>query len=339
MNTNSTPGQSGETRKNIFVTGASGFLGGAAVRKLVKAGHTVRAMSRSARSDAAISALGAEPVRCDLESVRAQHLAGCDTVLHCAAYVEEWGRRDAWYRGNVLGTQAMLDAARGAGVKRFIHIGTEAALARGRNIDGADETYPLAPDSPYPYCATKAQAEMLVRSANADGFTTLVLRPRFIWGEGDTKVLPLILGMARSGKWVWINHGNARTSTTHVFNLVHAIELALDHGTGGEAYFIIDDGERTLRDVISRMAASAGVLLPETSIPTWLADILSSTCEGLWRLLRLGGTPPLTRYAAMEMSRTFVLNGDKARRELGYTPLIDFEMGIRGLSATASTVP
>lgn len=321
---------------SIFVTGASGFLGGAALRKLLRAGHRVRAMSRSARTDALISALGATPVRCDLESVRAEHLAGCDAVLHCAACVEEWGPRDAWYRGNVLGTLAMLDAARGASVARFIHIGSEAALARGQPIDGADETWPLAPDSPYPYCATKAQAELLVRAANAPGFTTLVLRPRFIWGEGDTKVLPLLLGMVESGKWAWIDHGNARSSTTHVFNLVHAIELALTHGCGGEAYFILDDGVRTLREVISRMAATAGVTLPGTSIPTWLADAVASTCERVWRLFRLRGTPPLTRYAAMEMSRTCVLSDDKARRELGYRPVIDFEAGIAGLRASIS---
>ena len=150
---------------NIFITGASGFVGGAATRHLVAAGHSVRAMSRSDKSDAAIRDAGGEPVRCDLENVTAEHLAGCDAVIHSAAYVEAWGPPEAWYRFNVEGTEAMLAAARDAGVRRFIHIGTEAGIVYGQNVHNADESYPLAPNSPYPYCATKAQAEQAVRAA------------------------------------------------------------------------------------------------------------------------------------------------------------------------------
>jgi nucleoside-diphosphate-sugar epimerase len=226
----------------IFVTGASGFVGGAATKKLVVAGHDVRAMSRSEKSDAAIGALGAAPVRCDLESVTSAEIGDAEAVLHCAAFVEQWGPREAWKRFNVDGTARMLAAAREAGVKRFIHIGTEAALFHGQHLRGVDESYPLAPNSPYPYSSTKAQAEKLVRDATAPGFETVVLRPRFIWGPGDTTLLPTIEAMARAGKFMWINGGRAMTSTTHINNLVHAIELALTKGQPGAAYFILDDG-------------------------------------------------------------------------------------------------
>lgn len=313
---------------HIFVTGASGFVGGAAVRHLVLCGHTVRAMSRSARADEFIRALGAEPVRCDLDTVEPAHLAGAEVVLHCAAFVEAWGPADAWWRANVLGTERMLAAARAAGARRFIHIGSEAALVRGQHLLGVDESYPLAPDSPYPYCATKAQAEQRVRAANAPGFATIVLRPRFIWGPGDTTLLPEILAMAARGRWSWLDGGRARTSTTHIHNLVRGIELALTNGTPGEAYFILDDGERTLRTMVTAMAGSAGVTLPDTSVPSWLADAAGWLCEAVWRLLRLGGAPPLTRHAAMVMSRHCVLDGEKARRELGYRPVVGVDEGL-----------
>jgi nucleoside-diphosphate-sugar epimerase len=226
----------------IFITGASGFVGGAATSALIGAGHEVLAMSRSARSDIGIRELGAVPVRCDLETITSDHISDCQTVIHCAAYVEAWGPKDAWYKANVAGTRTMLDVALAAGVSRFIHIGTEAAICHGQDLHDADETVPLAPDSPYPYCATKAQAEQLVREANRDGFTTIILRPRFIWGPGDTTLLPLIEAMAGAGKWMWINHGRSMTSTTHIDNLVHAITLSLTQGVGGSAYFILDDG-------------------------------------------------------------------------------------------------
>jgi nucleoside-diphosphate-sugar epimerase len=259
-------------------------------------------------------------------------MEGVDAIVHCAAYVEAWGQKDAWFKANVLGTQALLDAAKAAGVKRFIHIGTEAAIVHGQDIFDADETYPLSPDSPYPYCATKAQAEMRVRAANVAGqFETIVLRPRFIWGPGDTTLLPVIEAMAAAGKWTWIDQGKAMTSTTHIDNLVHAISLALTTGKGGEAYFVLDDGTSSMKQIISGMAASKGLVLPDKSIPAWLADTAAMLSEGAWRLLNLSGEPPLTRHAAMVMSRNCTLKGDKARVDLGYAPVVSVADGLAAL--------
>jgi nucleoside-diphosphate-sugar epimerase len=235
------------------------------------------------------------PVRCDLETITAKHLPDTDAIIHAAAFVESWGPKDAWFRSNVQGTQAVLDAAKAAGVKRFIHIGTEAAICHGQHIDGADESYPLAPDSPYPYCATKAQAEMRVRAANTADFTTIVLRPRFIWGPGDATLLPSVAAMAKAGKFSWIDGGSARTSTIHIDNLCHAIELALTKGRGGEAYFILDDGAISMKDMVTGMAASIGLTLPDKSAPSWLLGGIATVAEAVWRTFNLKGEPPITR--------------------------------------------
>jgi nucleoside-diphosphate-sugar epimerase len=320
--------------RHVFVTGGSGFVGGAAIRRFLADGWRVRAMSRSTTSDEKIRALGAEPVSCDLENMSAEHVADAEVVVHAGAFVEPWGPKDAWDRINVRGTERMLAAARAAGVSRFIHIGTEAALVHGQHLHDADETMPLAFDSPYPYCRTKALAERAVRQADdsANGFTTIVLRPRFIWGPGDTTLLPAIETMARSGAWMWINRGRARTSTTHIRNLVEAILLACDRGEGGEAYFVLDDGQRTLREIVTGMAASRDLVLPDRSIPTWLAEAAASVCEGVWRALSLKGAPPLTKHAAMVMSRNCTLSDHKARAKLGYVPVVSVEDGLRELA-------
>ena len=317
----------------IFVTGASGFVGGAAAKRFVADGHDVLAMSRSERSDAAIRALGATPARCDLESIEAEHVRGVDAIVHCAAFVEQWGPRDAWKRFNVDGTARMLKAAHEAGAKRFIHISTESVLWRGQHLRNVDETYPLAPNSPYPYAATKAQAEVLVRGANTPDFTTIILRPRFIWGPGDTTLLPTIETMAKSGQWMWVNGGRAMTSTTHVANLVHAINLALTRGRGGEAYFILDDGVRPMKAMISGIAQNAlGVALPDKEVPGWVADALGATCAFAWRALPLRGEPPITPFSAMILSRDCILSDAKARAEMGYAPVISVEDGLRALA-------
>jgi len=77
----------------VFVTGASGFVGGA-IAKALQGKRPVKAMSRSDKSDATLTDLGAAPVRCELGAVRPEHLAGCDAVIHCAAYVKQWGTRE-----------------------------------------------------------------------------------------------------------------------------------------------------------------------------------------------------------------------------------------------------
>lgn len=322
---------------HVFITGASGFVGGAAARTLIDAGHRISAMSRSDASDAVIRAIGAEPVRCDLQTVAPAHLNGADAVVHAAAFVEAWGPPEAWYQANVLGTQAMLAAARGAGVKRFIHIGTEAAICHGQSVHGADENYPLAPDSPYPYCETKALAELQVVAAQTPDFTTIVLRPRFIWGPGDKTLLPAIAAMAKAGKFVWINHGKARTSTTHIDNLCHAIDLALTRGDGGQAYFVLDSGEITLKAMITALAETVGLRLPDTSAPGWLLRGIATLAEIAWRSLGLAGAPPLTRHVVMVMSCDCVLDGRKAAAGLGYAPIVTREAGLGAMRASSAT--
>ncbi|MGH6951911.1 MAG: NAD-dependent epimerase/dehydratase family protein [Vitreimonas sp.] len=325
----------------LFVTGASGFVGGAVTKRFAERGDAVLAMSRSEKSDAAIAALGGTPVRCDLENVTAAHIGNAETVVHCAAFVDQWGPRDAWKRFNVDGTTRMLAAAREAGVRRFIYISTESVLWNGQHLRGADETYPLAPNSPYPYAATKAQAELLVTAASAGDdaggprFETIILRPRFIWGPGDTTLLPTIEKMAKSGQWMWVNHGRAMTSTTHVTNLVHAVELALTEGRSGEAYFVLDDGVRSMHEMITGIAAARGLMLPERSVPGWFADALGATCAFAWGALPLAGAPPITPFSAMILSRDSILNDDKARAELGYRPVLSVEEGLKALAGAA----
>jgi nucleoside-diphosphate-sugar epimerase len=315
----------------VFVTGASGFVGGAAAKHFAEQGHDASAMSRSEKSDAKIMALGAKPVRCDLEDVTATHIGDAEAIVHCAAFVEQWGPVEAWKRFNIDGTARVLQAAREAGVKRFVHISTESVLWRGQHLRGVDETYPRAPNSPYPYSWTKARAEELVEQANTADFQTIILRPRFIWGPGDTTLLPVIEHMAKSGQWQWIDNGDAKTSTTHITNLVHAIDLALTKGRGGEAYFILDDGVRTMKEIISGIAATRGIALPDKSVPSWAADALAAVAEGAWRTLNLKGEPPVTRFGAMIMSRDSVLIDAKARRDMGYAPVISVEDGLKQL--------
>lgn len=316
----------------VFVTGGSGFVGGHVVEALA-ARYVVRAMSRSERSDAVVRGYGAEPVRCDLGTVTAEHLVGCDAVVHCAAFVEAWGTRAQFWEGNVEGTTRLLEAARVAGVSRFVHIGTEAALFDGHDLVDVDESRPYPARQPFLYGETKAEAERRVLAADAPGFATISLRPRLVWGPRDASVLPAILAAAEAGRFAWMDGGARRSSTTHVYNLVAAVEAALTRGAGGRAYFVADDGVRTLREFLTALAATRGVRLPARSIPAWLGRTSAVAVEALWRVARRQGQPPMTRFAASMLSAEVTVNTRRARTELGYAPVISVEEGLRALSA------
>jgi hypothetical protein len=321
-------------RMQVFVTGGSGFVGGHLITALVRAGHTVRALARGDASSEKVRALGAEPVRGDLETVSHEALAGCDAVIHCAAFVEEWGTREQFFRANVEGTTHMLEAARAAGVRRFIHVGTEAAIFDGHDLIDVDETAAYPEHQQYLYSETKAEAERRVLAAATPSFETISIRPRFVWGPGDTSVLPTVLRMAREGSFSWLDGGGAKTSTTHVANLVHALLLALTKGTSGRAYFVTDDGTRTYREILTALAATQNVDLPTRNAPSWIARPLARIIEGTYRLVGAKRAPPMTRFAVDMMASTVTLRIDRARAELDYAPVVTVEEGLAAMRAS-----
>src|SRR3954453_14628739 len=230
---------------SAFATGGSGFIGGRLIQRLSGEGWRVRALARTPEAAAKVEALGAESVRGDLGDGGALRggAHGCAYAFHAAAHLGAAGDRAAFERVNVQGTKDLLAACRDAEVKRFVHVGTEASLMAGAPLIEIDERAPLRPDSPSPYPATKAKAEIAVLAASEEGvFETVSVRPRFVWGVGDTTLLPVITEQARAGRWAWVAGGTNRTSTTHVDNPVEGLVLGARQGRPGNAYFVLDDG-------------------------------------------------------------------------------------------------
>jgi nucleoside-diphosphate-sugar epimerase len=317
-------------RSRIFVTGGTGFIGGAIAAALAGQ-HEVVALSRSESGDRALRALGAEPLRGDLTQLEPSQLPTCDAVIHCAAHVEAWGTREETYRINVEGTSRVLAAARAAGAARFVHMSSEAVLWRGQDLVDIDEDHPYPDSTPYLYSETKAEAERRVLAANGDSLQCIVLRPRFVWGPGDRTLAPEILAMAERGAFAWLDGGRKRTSTTHIANLVHATELALARGRGGQVYFVTDGVDTDFRSFVTRMIAAHGVELRGPNVPGWLARPAAALLEGVWRRLGIRRAPPLTRHATDLLCCDCTLRIDKIQRELGYEPVITVETGLAQL--------
>lgn len=318
-----------------FVTGGSGFIGGRLIERLRADGHTVRALARSDRAAELIRARGGEPVPGDLADRAAMTAgaSGCEVAFHAAATLGDWGSRAEFERGNVQGTANVLAACAEAGVRRFVHVGTEAALMAGQPLIQVDESAPLRPDSPVLYSSTKAQAEQLVVSANRDGFETVVIRPRFVWGRGDTTLLPAMVELVRTGRFAWIAGGNHLTATTHVDNTVEGLVLGAERGQPGEAYFVTDGDPVSFREFVCDLLRTQGVEPPTRSIPRPVAAALAGLGEAAWRVAPLPGQPPLTRFAYWVSSQECTIQIGKARRELGYRPVLDRPRGLAELAA------
>ncbi|HEX8855722.1 MAG TPA: NAD-dependent epimerase/dehydratase family protein [Thermoleophilaceae bacterium] len=323
--------------RTAFVTGGSGFIGGRLIERLVSDGVRVRALARSDSSAEAVRQRGAEPVRGDLDNVDAMRegAAGCEWAFHAAANVADSGSREDFERVNVAGTQNALRAAAGAGVRRFVHVGTEAALLAGDPLVNVDETAPLRPDSKSLYPSTKAKAEQAVRAANGDGLETVVVRPRFVWGPGDTTVLPQIAAAVRTGRFAWIGGGRHLTSTTHVDNVVHGLVLGAQRGAAGEAYFVTDGDPVVFREFVTALLDTQGLEPPDRSIPAPLAGALAAVSETLWGTLPLPGGPPLTRMAYWAAGQECTIDISRARSELGYEPVKSLDEGLAELRAPA----
>ena len=320
---------------SAFVTGGSGFIGGRLIERLRADGHEVRALARSEDAAARVRAHGAEPVPGDLADAAAISAGAtdCQWAFHAAAALGDWGEREEFERVNVDGTRTTVEACAQAGVKRFVHVGTEAALLAGSPLVDVDETAPLRPDSPVLYSSTKARAEQLVLEANRDGFETLVVRPRFVWGRGDTTLLPAMVEMVRAGRFAWIGGGRHRTSITHVENAVEGLVLAATRGTAGNAYFVTDGEPVVFREFVSELLSTQEVQAPNRSIPAPLAGAVAIGGETAWRLLPLPGRPPVTRFAYWVSSQDCTIRIDKARRDLGYEPVKSRSEGLAELRA------
>ena len=316
--------------KRVFVTGGSGFVGRPLIRRLVAQGVRVVALARSETAAAAVEQEGAVVCRGDLLDARAitAGMAGCDTVFHIAGHLSTWDRYDVFHKANVVGTRTMLAAAKATGVSAFVAVGAGAVvMGRPKPMKNIAEDLPLQGPSWAPYIQTKAKAERLVRRANTATLRTVVIRPSLIWGEG-MPTLDEMVDVAKGGQFALPDGGRQAVTPSHADNVLESLLLAAEKGRGGEAYFVTDGQETTLAAVLNGLIGTRGVPPIERSMPFGVAWAMAAVMENIWRVSRLRSKPPITRQTLRMIGQDFTLDISKARRELGYAPVVDWATGI-----------
>jgi nucleoside-diphosphate-sugar epimerase len=325
-------------RRIAFVTGGSGFVGARLIRALVDNGWGVRALARNQRAIAAVESLGAIPVEGEMNAPAAlsKGSIGSEVIFHVAAMFKLWGDRREFEKTNVEGMRALIEAAIASRSVRKVVAVSAAAVVQGdpEAMVGVDEWLPLQRRGFAPYSSSKAEAEKVLLSANGrrPGFETIAIRPPLIWGAG-MPMLDHMVETVKAGRWQWVDNGTQAMSTCHLDNLVDALVLAADGGRGGEAYFVTDGEDGTMRSVIGSLLATRGVKAPDKSISFGTAWTVAGIMGAAWRLLRIKGEPPITRQMLRLIGKPFTVRIDKARRELGYAPRMTWKQGIAQMSA------
>ncbi|NKY49387.1 NAD-dependent epimerase/dehydratase family protein [Nocardia vermiculata] len=322
-----------------LVTGASGFLGGALVRRLVSdGGHEVTVLARPTSKLGDLTGLdGVRVAYGDLtdEASLARACAGVDVVFHSAARVDERGTREQFRNENVRGTEALLRCARAAGAGRFVFISSPSALM---DRDGGDQLE-IDESVPYPrrylnlYSETKAAAERAVLAANADGFTTCALRPRAIWGAGDRSgPIVRLLGRTAQGRLPDLSFGRSvQASLCHVDNVVHAcLGAAASDRVGGKAYFLADAEHTDVWAFLAEVATGLGYAPPSRTPDRRVLDAAVAVIDTVWRVpvIARRWSPPLSRYVVALMTRSATYDTGAATRDFGYAPIMDRDRGL-----------
>ncbi|MEO6360080.1 MAG: NAD(P)-dependent oxidoreductase [Sphingomicrobium sp.] len=314
----------------ILVTGATGFLGSHVVRALVGRGTAVVATGRDG-SKAPPATEGLTFVAADLSNAsdveRLREEAGLiDAVVHAAALSAPWGSCAAFHSANVIATEHMLELARSSGARRFVHISTPSVYFRFEDQLDVRESDPL-PKPVNLYAATKRKAEELVLNADAlDGF---ILRPRGLYGAGDTALLPRLIRAARQRPLPLLRNGQAMTDLTHVTDAAQAILAALDAPPGARGIYNISGGiPLRLKDVIDRACERSGITARWRSMSMTTTLAAARAMEWACACLPSRPEPPITAYGVGVLAFSQTLNIDAARHSLGWTPNIGFDEGL-----------
>ncbi len=325
-----------------LVTGGGGFLGGVIVRMLRERGDEVVSFSRG--DYPLLTALGVTQLRGDLADSAAVTAAAkeCDIIFHVAAKAGVWGSYEEYYSVNVTGTESVLAACRAQGIKRLVATGSPSVVFDGNDIAGVDESLPYPAHFEANYPLTKMLAERLVLQANSPDLATVSLRPHLIWGPGDNHLLPRIIAKARKGRLKRIGKRPCVVDTVYVDNAARAHLLAADrlapgNTIAGKAYFITNGEPLPLWEMVNRILAAADMAPVTATISPGAAKALAAICESLWKLCRLSGEPPLTRFVASELSTAHWFNISAARRDLDYEPDISIDEGLKRLRSWFAT--
>lgn len=318
-----------DVMKRCLVTGASGFVGGHIAERLIHEGWRVRTVVRPSSRQELLREWGVELVEGDLtdDSTLRKAVDGVEAVVHAAAKVGEWGKLDDYRRVNVEGLKQLF-AVCPPSLERFVLI-SSLGVYPARDHEGTDESCSLPEKHIDGYTQSKAEADRIaLEHRKKTGLTLVILRPGFVYGPRDRTILPRIIKNLRRGIVTYFGSPTKKLNQVYVGNIADACVLALTKPEAvGGVYNIRDADLVTKEHFFNTVADLAGLPRPKRRLPIILGKAVCSVSELAGKTF--GFEPTLTSAKIKFMGYNLDYSIDRATRELGYSPKVGFDEGMK----------
>jgi len=315
--------------KRCLVTGASGFVGGHIAERLLRDGWKVRTVVRASSRQDHLRQWGVELVNGDLtdDATLKQALDGVNAVVHAAAKVGDWGPLQDYRRVNVEGLKQLF-AACPPNLERFVLI-SSLGVYPARDHAGTDESCALPERHIDGYTQSKAEADRVaLEHFDRTRFPLVVLRPGFVYGPRDRTILPRIIKNLRRGIVTYFGSPKKKLNQIYVGNIADACVLALTKpNVIGGVYNIRDEVLVTKEHFFNTVADLVGLPRPTRRVPITVGRFVCAASELAGKAF--GFEPTLTSAKIKFMGYNLDYSIEKAKRELGYSPQVGFDEGMR----------
>lgn len=320
---------------SYLITGATGFVGGRLVDRLLATGARVRVLVR--RPVPALEARGVTMVLGDVREPEtlAPALVGAACVIHLAAKLGDWGPERDFVATNLTGTTNLLTAARATGVARFVYVSSFVVYGEAL-LDGApcDEDRPIGDSLVSAYGRSKRDAERACEAAATATFRPTIIRPGNIYGPGAALWVDEVIASLRKSAGPLIDGGERLAVLSHVDNVVDALILAATtDAAAGRTYNVNDGSDLTWGQYMRDLAAWAGLPRPKGNLPGALAHGIGAVLEAGARAIGRKKRPLLTREAVRILRCRAPIPIARAQRELGFTPALSYQAAQPALRA------
>lgn len=318
-------------KPSVLVTGSTGFLGSAVLHHLRTHGYDALGVGRDLQKLSILRSQGFKVFAWDMAEEVPRELVEQvplgSAIVHCAGLSAASGPLAQFEGANVDGTRRLLGVAKLLSVSRFVFVSSSSVCFAPEDRLGVTEDAPL-PKPFNAYALTKAKAERLVLSEHR--LRPVVLRPRGIYGAGDTTLVPRLVKAMQRGPLPLLRDGRAKIDLTHVDDVCASINAALvanDRVTG--QIFNVSSGEvLPISHIVGEVSKILGMQVRWRRLPLWPLMKMSSLMEATHAAFPSLGEPVITRYALALFAYEQSLSLKKARELLGWQPTVSFETGL-----------
>lgn len=313
----------------ILVTGSTGFIGSYFIPMLLHQGHTVKLLVQN--EEKARKLFGNT---CDYhigDITDRSSLKGCcdgiDIVFHLVAKsgndLPTKENFEIFRKINVEGTENII--AECTNVKKFIYVSSTAAMGLVKE-NPISEKSKCNPELPYQ--VSKYEAENLIRKKCKDNFPGIIVRPSKVYGVNETNYTYLTLAkLVKKGFFLKIGNGHNYTSNIYVHDFARFLVCLVDNGRIGETYIVSSDKSIDFIESGKIIADELGIQLRVVKISPYIMLMASSILERIFTIL--GRKPVVTRRNIQMTLQDRVYDVSKVKREVGFTPEVSMEEGIR----------